>query len=601
VVDFATVIFGYLAAPECRRAIARGWLIVVRGLLGSGLALIALFLVWFWWLSAGLDPSFVPAGVVQIALATAAMILLTIDVVMVPAVLAGSLAGERERGVLQLLLTTSATPREIVLGRLAGKLSQVGMIVLAGVPVVAFLGAWSGFRMVQFATFLLLLLSVGAGGGGLAVLASVISRRGRDALLSVYLLILVLYLSPLLERFGLPSEAAAWLTAFSPYVSLGLSIQYGQVAPSLLTSGCWFLIGLASAAAAAWRLRPSCVPGAERARKGRRARHVPPIDENRPLLWKELYIERVGTLGRFGRWLGWLITVGFGGVSLALAAVIAWSLFVRHDTSTSDWAISQLSGLLDDSRVIVGWLLQWAVGLRAAVSIASERERGTWDALLVTALEPGEIVGAKVIGSLNALRWMAGSLILAWTLGLVTGAVTPADYATWLFGNLTACTLMAAVGVRSSLGTSTSARAMTWSIAWWLMLVCGVALLTVTILLLGFTICIAVWLYMMAQGWVLLGGVPWFPLSWNVAWHVTTNAINLLITITLVLDTRLRFDRLAGRNAGGAVAAKVDDWLHGHAREAVFVPTGNGAPSKAVETSAKAIELGAAGSEVGPQ
>ena len=25
---------------------------------------------------------------------------------------------------------------------------------------------------------------------------------------------------------------------------------------------------------------------------------------DRPMLWKELYIERVGTLGRFGKWLG---------------------------------------------------------------------------------------------------------------------------------------------------------------------------------------------------------------------------------------------------------------------------------------------------------
>ena len=72
----------------------------------------------------------------------------------------------------------------------------------------------------------------------------------------------------------------------------------------------------------------------------------------------------------------------------------------------------------------MGWLLQWAVGLRAAVSIASERERGTWDALLMSPLEPGEIVRAKLFGSLYALRWMVGAMILAWTLAVVVGAVS---------------------------------------------------------------------------------------------------------------------------------------------------------------------------------
>ncbi len=126
------------------------------------------------------------------------MILLTIALVQAPRVLAGSLAGERERGVLQLLLTTAVSAREVVLGRLLGKLSQVGMILLSGVPLLALLAAWNGFGLLQLATLLLLLAAVALGGGGLAVGASVVSRRGRDALLSVYIIILGLFLSPLL-------------------------------------------------------------------------------------------------------------------------------------------------------------------------------------------------------------------------------------------------------------------------------------------------------------------------------------------------------------------------------------------------------------------
>ena len=46
----------------------------------------------------------------------------------------------------------------------------------------------------------------------------------------------------------------------------------------------------------------------------------------------------------------------------------------------------------------------------------------------------------------------------------------------------------------------------------------------------------------------------------------------LLFTILIVLDTSLRFDRIAGRMAGGTVATTVDAMVHGTAHKAVFLP-----------------------------
>ena len=127
------------------------------------------------------------------------------------------------------------------------------------------------------------------------------------------------------------------------------------------------------------------------------------------------------------------------------------------------------------SATFMGWLLQWAIGLRAAVSIASERERATWDALLMSPLEPREIVRAKVFGSLYALRWMVAAMILAWTLALVVGAVSIHEYVVWIAGNTVAGALMAAIGVRCSLSLPTATKAMTWTIALWLTSLVGVA------------------------------------------------------------------------------------------------------------------------------
>jgi ABC-type transport system involved in multi-copper enzyme maturation permease subunit len=579
-VNLVTLLFGHLAGTECRRALARGWLIVVRSLLGLLLAAIALFLIWMWWLIVQTNASYVPSYMLRATLAAGAMILLTIVVVQAPAVLAGSLAGDRERGVLQLLLTTVVSPREIVSERLLGKLSQVGMILLAGVPFLVLLGAWNGLDLLQLATLFLLLAAVGAGGGGLAVLASITSRRGRDALLSVYILMIALVASPLLAELGLPSQVADGLGSFNPYVSMNRMVWDDETAPALVTSIVWLFMGLAGAILAAWRLRPTCLATGDTVKKSRRRAWVVPLGE-RPMLWKELYIERVGTLGRFGRWLGVLFTVLVGGGSLVLTGMIVVDLFWRHQNDWSLWATGFFTAWLSDPlAMFMGWLLQWAVGLRAAVSIASERERGTWDALLMSPLDPGEIVQAKLAGSLHALRWMVGAMVLAWTLGTVAGAITPGAYITWIVLNALAATLMAAIGVRCSLSLPTATKSMTWTIALWLAAEALVAFLALSIIAMVCLFFITVWMVEVRYGFVMMSSPPWFPMSFSTAWPLATDLVIVLLTVLIVLDTSLRFDRLSGRMAGGALATSVDQWLRGGSTAPVFLPDAKRAVAK---------------------
>jgi len=574
VIDLLLVLFGPLIVPECRRAGARGWLVVARCLAGGLLALVLVILLWHWWLRLALNPFFDPATDVREAFEVSAIVLVTIVVLMVPAVLAGSLAGERERGVLQLLLTTAATPREIVLGRMIGKLSQVGMVLLAGVPLIAILAAWNGSGLGALATIVFLLASVAVGEGGMSLLASIVSRRGRDALFAVYAGILILYLSPLLERLGLPAQVAEWLQAINPFFSVHHLVWYQKLGPALATSATWLLLGVSSVLVACVRLRPSCLASDDTAKKRERRSFVPPTGDW-PMLWKELYIERVGTLGRFGRWLGVLVTLLVGGVGLGYACVVVWALFWHKDVAWADWATNELGAILQDTGLLLGVLLQFGIGLRAAVSIASERDRGTWDALLVTPLEPREIVPAKLYGSLNALRWMAGAMIMAWTIGLALGAVSVGAYANWLAGVVTGGLFMAAMGVRCSLAMPSATRAMASVIFRWLVMLAVVAFASLCVIMLGLTVCLSIWVSAIRLGLVTPNTQPtaFFPIGWNLAWALSTNIILLLITALVVADTRLRFDRIAGRMAGGAVASSVDAFLYGHALQPVFLPT----------------------------
>jgi ABC-type transport system involved in multi-copper enzyme maturation permease subunit len=549
-------------------------LILVRSLLALALAAVLWCLLWLWWVTALNEPTYEPTTLLRFALVSVATVMLVIVVIQAPAVLAGSLAGERERGVLQLLLTTNVSPREIVSGRLAGKLSQVGMILIAGLPLLAILFAWNGFGFADLLTIFLLLAAVGFGGGGLAVGASIVSRRGRDALLSVYILMVILLMSPLLSWVGLPVEIAEWLLWFNPFFSLNRLIFDAQIAPALTTSAAWSAMGTAGTIIAAWRMRPTCLGSGDARKISRRQLWVPPLGD-RPMLWKELYIERVGTLGRFGRWFGVVITVAFGGGSLVLGAIMLLAHFWEPAADWSVGAKSLMSAVLAGAGgMFVGWLLQWAVGLRASVSIASERERESWDAILMSPLEAREIVWAKLFGSLYALRWMVAAFLVAWTLAVSVGAISLHDYITWVAGTAVAALLMAAIGVRCSLSLPTATKSMTWTIALWMISGGCIAIVALSIILGIWMLILTLWMAAMSYGYIPPSTRPWVsPIGWDLGWPLTFDLVTLVVTFMLVLDTSLRFDRIAGRMAGGKVATKVDKWLRGGEYQPVFLPS----------------------------
>src|SRR4029079_11055910 len=108
------------------------------------------------------------------------------------------------------------------------------------------------------------------------------------------------------------------------------------------------------------------------------------------------------------------------------------------------------------------------VGLRAAVAISSERERGTWDALLTSPLEGREIVRGKLWGSLLALRWLFGAALWAWSIAVLTGAMEWMGYLSLITHTVLVSAFLAAAGVRISLAVATATKAMPLIIGVWL-------------------------------------------------------------------------------------------------------------------------------------
>lgn len=564
-----TLAFGPLIEPECRRAVGRGWLILVRTLAALTFAAATMIVLWQWWIWSLTNPQHLPYDELRSGLEIVEGLTVGFGLLLAPAVLAGSLAGEKERGSLALLLTTRVSPREIVLGRLGSKLTQVAMILLAGLPAQVLFAALSGMNAGVAILILALPAAVSIGAGGLAAGVSAVSRRGRDALLTVYLLVIVFVMAPLPRSLGAAVGPFQRLELLNPFMCLEGLVWNEQPQDALVTVALWLGIGMLGAALASLRLAPACLAQLDGARIGRRRTRrgrVRPFDERRPMLWKELYIERARTLGGAGWWLGMLLVSLLAGGSLTLGGVMLWARFHEAEATNAgdfaSWALVRLHNGIAKTAPTVACLIEWAIGLRAAVTIASERERGTWDAILTSPLEAFEILVAKLWGSLHALRWLVASAFLSWTIAAMLGAMPISDYVDQMVSVLAAGTFMAAVGVRSSLACATATRAMTVTIGIWL----GSTI--VVHLAAWILMAVALVLYWLVMVYIDPTGLPPGFMASTLAlrstvWIVGKNLPYVVGTVLLFSYTRLLFDRLAGRRAGGVAAVTADRLLHG--------------------------------------
>lgn len=578
--NLTTVLLGPLVGPECRRAVARGWVIVVRALAACLILAVAATAMWWWWIENSVDLTTArPYSTLRASLTIIEWILIITALVMGPALMGGSLAGERERGALGLLLTTRVNALEIVVGRLVGKLTQVYMVLLAGVPALILLSDMAGMNLgVQF-VLVALPAAVAFGGSGLAAAASSNAKRGRDALLAVYIGMVFFLLSPTVSLTGLPSWLFDWVGALNPFTGVYPLAWGDEAAGALASIAEWSALGLAGMAFAAWRLRPACLgtQDGERVRKRSRRRwRVPPLDE-RPMLWKELYIERADSLGRFGKWITLLLIAFMLIGSLGLAANYAWCLWIEPDPAGEAWTVDQMKGWIGFPGPFVIGLIQLAIGLRASVGIASERERGSWDAILTSPLDGKEIVAAKLWGCLNALSGLIAAALVSWTLAFVCGAIELTTFLSWVTFLLVVSVYMAAVGVRTSLETATATRAMSITIGLWLASFAGVW--TTTGLIFGALVCLWIMGFSVAAGLGMtsFAALTFLPIPAWVWWAALPNALFATLTFFVVSDTRLRFDRIAGRMTEGRASIALDRMIYGEPNSPKFMEVAVGA------------------------
>jgi hypothetical protein len=180
------------------------------------------------------------------------------------------------------------------------------------------------------------------------------------------------------------------------------------------------------------------------------------------MIWKEVVAER----GLRLHWLGWAFVVVLFLASFVPVPFILFEYWSRNPSL--GWRQSMFTEEMGIWVRIIGTLvsclLLLGVAVRAATTIAGERDRQTWDSLLTTCLGSDAILGGKWLGSVLSVRWGWAWLGLVWLVGLVTTGLHPAAVPVLLLALGVYAAFVAGVGLWFSMTARTTLRAVIYTL-----------------------------------------------------------------------------------------------------------------------------------------
>jgi ABC-type transport system involved in multi-copper enzyme maturation permease subunit len=332
---------------------------------------------------------------------------LKLVIAITPAIMASCLGQEKERGTLFALFGTQLTSRQIVLGKLLGRLALMVPVFITALPVLVFMVTATGqgftILMLALAQQMIVAFTLGA----VCLLFGIWLRRTADAVIVSYV---VLGLGYVLGR-GLSASVpeAFW---FDPVDNLDTLLREGTWLAFVCHLAAWALLGAACLPVAWARLRKVCLQQRDKRPSRRIWAFRPPVGNN-AVRWRECYVIGLAPmpiLRMVPRWLG---LVGVFTFSAAVAGLIAdhvapgflaalWNMnLVRAfaDLRTQRDAIAESVWLMGLVFVLLADLL---LLVRCLTSVAEEKRRNTWDDLLLTAQSFREIINGKMWGILQA-------------------------------------------------------------------------------------------------------------------------------------------------------------------------------------------------------
>ncbi len=408
--------------------------------------------------------------------------------ILMPALVAGAIAGEKQRRGFDVLLTTCLSSTQIVTGKLAARLCQLVVVLLLSVPVFCILGLNGGIDPRLVAVSFAVILCSGILIASLAILISTFVRRPVTAAILTYVLTFAWLITPFVpDPFALILNGSAWSELGSRAVEFvratvafaspigRLEVRDWQIYSPELLRECAILmavqLGLSAAfvIAAALALRPIMrleSSGRSRLRlwsflASRRGLWARRPCGDRPILWKECLKTRPTLIVRLlvGGIVAAIVVFGMPSfVSFWLQSFFEARANGYHSIQPQ-LSRTHLNVIVRGLAVTLYLLMSLIVCLRASMNFTTERERETWVSLVCTPLDGREILTGKLLGSVWPLRWLALLILVLAILGAVAGAVHPFAVCLTTLEFIVFLGFIALLGTAFSIKSRTSTRA----------------------------------------------------------------------------------------------------------------------------------------------
>jgi ABC-type transport system involved in multi-copper enzyme maturation permease subunit len=382
--------------------------------------------------------------------AQAAIILL-----LTPVVVGNAIREEKDRRTLDALLTTPLADYELILGKLVARLSHLGLLLLAGLPVLSLLELLGGLNPLR------LLFGYGLTMAMMWALAGVslwfTFQFGRD--ISFWMIVLTpfnfeLVLTGIVIGFAciaaLPVEDwVTWSALGLWHVGLGIVFTYLSARHVRRPPEAKKPAGLGDAEATRTAESDEKQNGASKP-AGRPMRARPPIWE-RPVLWKERYVDHHPDPA---------------GCALA---VLVWT-----------FAIFLISREKQELNIVVRLMgasfacgIPLALGIQTAATVSGEREKRTLESLLATPLSLTEVLRDKWRGRLRRIGWGDALGLFPWIRGVLIGDMHPMALPFLVVALVVHIGFTLMLGLFVSVSTTTKRTAQVWTFAVWIFVVIG--------------------------------------------------------------------------------------------------------------------------------
>ena len=346
---------------------------------------------------------------------------------------------EKDRRTLELLLVSRLGDAQLVLGKLAGSLLRVGLLLVAAAPLFALASLFGGVTPPQLVRLFLVTAAAAMVAASIGN-AAAFWRDTTFQALSITAAVLIAWLAvgEAAAMLGDPRLAAIISPARAAFATLtpgGAATLPGFL--SLAAGMAGVTSGLAVAGVRRWNTASEPRPKATAVAEGRRRE----VWAN-PVLWREVCTRAQGRAMTLVR-IAWL----------AVFVAAATGIVLEADKDRPD-RFAVAAAVVP---VVLASLL--AVAALAVTSVTVERDRGTLDLLLVSDLEPAEFVWGKLLGVLAAAREMV-VLPLALCVALVQLGITSVEHGSYLVVGLLVVTFFVTVlGLYAGLSHAVSRQA----------------------------------------------------------------------------------------------------------------------------------------------